>query len=42
MQSKVMFGKLIINVSMKVKINLYLETNFIFVKILIIKDGWNK
>jgi hypothetical protein len=34
-----MFKKIIINVSKKLKKNLYLKTNFIFEMMFIIKDG---
>jgi hypothetical protein len=39
MQSRVMFGKVIINVPRKLKRSLYLGTNLIFDKVLIIRDG---
>jgi hypothetical protein len=34
-----MFGKIIINIARKLKRNLYLETNLIFDKMIIIRDG---
>jgi hypothetical protein len=37
-----MFGKIIINMSRKLKISLYLGTNFIFDKMLIIRDRGSK
>jgi hypothetical protein len=39
MQSKVIFEKIIINVSWKLKKSLYLGTNFIFERVIIIRDG---
>jgi hypothetical protein len=36
-----MFEKVIINVFRKLKMSLYLGTNIIFDKVLIIRDGWS-
>jgi hypothetical protein len=38
MQSMVMIGKIMINVSRKLKMSLYLETSFIFIRLLIIRN----
>jgi hypothetical protein len=38
MQSVVMFGKIIINVSTKLKISVYFETKLIIDRVLIIRD----
>jgi hypothetical protein len=37
-----MFGKIIMNVSKKFKMNLYLKTNFIFKRVFIIKKVESK